>query len=412
LSRIFDDPVLHLALANLLRDRRRTLLTLLPGSAAMVALLLLWSLNDAMQESLTDNFQDSLVGSIQVHGKGFFRHPRLDRDLGSAQEVIRVLVQLGVQRWTPRLEAYGLAAGSRASTGMMLIALDPERERLVTRLARQIGSGRFLQPGDGNVCLLGRGAARNLGVRVGDSVDVITHDRFGAPVGERFEVVGLLDNGGFGIDRSILFLPLAAAQSLLEMSGRITDLVVRVPGGRIGEVSRALRRQLEGGRYEVLRWDEMFPVLAEWVKLQRGFEQFFLIVVLLPVAAAVSNVALVASLGRRREFAMMLALGNRRRDLGRLLLLESAFLGLLGSGVGLLLGWPLVTLLGRHGIDLSRWLGETGRYYLEPVLHPAVKPVDALELGLAVWSIAILAALYPAWRAGRIETAQVLAARA
>jgi len=94
------------------------------------------------------------------------------------------------------------------------------------------------------------------------------------------------------------------------------------------------------------------------------------------------------------------------------LLLESAFLGLLGSGVGLLLGWPLVTLLGRHGIDLSRWLGETGRYYLEPVLHPAVKPVDALELGLAVWSIAILAALYPAWRAGRIETAQVLAARA
>ncbi len=68
------------------------------------------------------------------------------------------------------------------------------------------------------------------------------------------------------------------------------------------------------------------------------------------MAAAVSNVALVASLGRRREFAVMLALGNRRRDLGRLLLLESAFLGLLGSSVGLLLGWPLVSALAaRHG---------------------------------------------------------------
>ena len=409
MNRLLDDPVLQLALANLLRDRRRTLL---PGCAAMIALLLLWSLNDTMQDSLTENFQDSLVGSIQVHGRDFFRHPRLDNDIGSGREVAGVLERLGVQRWTPRLEAYGLAAGPRASTGMMLIALDPERERRVTRLARQTGSGRFLEPDDGNVCLLGRGAARNLGVRVGDSVDLISHDRFGAPVGERFEVVGILDNGGFGIDRSIVFLPLSAAQSLLEMPGRITDLVVRVPGNRIGEVSAALRRQLDSRRYEVLRWDEMFPVLAEWVSLQRGFEQFFLLVVLLLVAAAVSNVALVASLGRRREFAVMLALGNRRRDLGRLLLLESAFLGLLGSSVGLLLGWPLVSALGRHGIDLSYWLGETGRYYLEPILHPSVDPGNALLLALAVWLITVLAALYPAWRAGRTETTQVLAARA
>lgn len=405
------EPILGLALANLVRDRRRTLLTLLPGSAALVALLLLWSFNDSLQDSLSKGFQEGLIGSVQVHAKGFFLHPRLDRGLPDLPQAISALEAAGVSRWTPRLETFALAAGPRTSRGLMLIAIDPEREPRVTRLAGRIGSGRFLRVNDGMNCLLGRGAARNLGVDVGDSIDLITHDRYGAPAGERCELTGILDHAGFGIDRQILFLPLRAARELLDMQGRTTDLVARVPARRLDAVSAQLAAALDPKRYEVLRWDRMFPVLAEWIRIQRGFERFFMGVALLLVAAAVSNVALVAALGRRREFAMMLALGNRRHDLARLLLTESGLLGLAGAGLGLVLGLPLIALLGRHGLDLSSWLGETQRYYLDPVLHPALDLGSAFVLALSVLLITLAAALYPAWRAGHIEPTGILSAR-
>lgn len=406
-----DDPILQLALANVLRDRRRSLLTLLPGAIALIALLLLWSFNESLQDSLSSGFQEALVGSVQIHAKGFFLHPRLDRDIADVPRAISALQAAGVERWAPRLETFTLAAGPLASSGLMLIAIDPARETRVTNLARQVGNGRFLAPDDGMNCLLGRGAARNLGVAAGDSIDLITHDRYGAPVGERCQVTGILEHGGFGIDRHIVFMPLRAAQELLEMPDRITDLVVRVPPSQLDRTSAALTRQFDPAHYEVLRWDRMFPVLSEWMEVQRGFERFFLGVALLLVAAAVSNVALVAALGRRREFAMMLALGNRRRDLVRLLLLESGLLGLAGACVGLLLGLPLVTLLGRHGLDLSPWLGDTRRYYLEPVLHPSLEPGSALWLALSVLLITLAAAIYPAWRAGRMQAVRILTAR-
>jgi len=168
---------------------------------------------------------------------------------------------------------------------------------------------------------------------------------------------------------------------------------------------------LDPQRYEVLRWDRMFPVLSEWIQLQRNFERFFMVMVLFLAAGAVSNVAMVASLGRRREFAMMLALGHRRRDLGRLMLLESTLLGLLGCGAGLMIGLPLVALLGHSGLDLSSWLGDTRRFYLEPMLHPSLSLGSILFLTSAVLLFSILAAVYPAWRTDRVDTVQILSAR-
>jgi len=228
-----DDPILSLAFANLRRDRRRTLLTLLPGAAALLALLLLGSINEALQRNLSDNFQDRLVGSLQIHGRGFFLHPRLDNAIDDTPRVISILQQQEVTRWTPRIETFALAAGPHASNGLMLIAMDPDRERGVTTLAQRIAEGRFLRTTDGPVCLLGRGAARNLGVTVGDTIDLITYDRFGAPVGDRLEVTGILEGGGFGIDRQIIFVPLGHAQTLLEMPDRVTDLVLRLPASRL-----------------------------------------------------------------------------------------------------------------------------------------------------------------------------------
>jgi ABC-type lipoprotein release transport system permease subunit len=403
-------PAAWLAWINVVRSRRRTLLTILPSAAGLAALLLLWSLDDALRGNLTGNFQDSLVGSIQVHRQGFFDQPRLSSHLGDAAEVIAALDQAGVRRWTPRLETYALAIGPGGTTGMMLIAIDPARETRVTNLHEKVGRGRFFQSGAEYACLLGESAARNLGVGVGDAIDLIANDRFGAPVGDTFIVAGIIEGGGFGVERDIVFVPLASAQELLEMGSWVTDVVMRVDDERREPVRALLRERLDADRYEVMAWNDMFPVMEEWVRVQSMFEYFFIAVVLVLVAAAVGNVALVSSLNRRREFGVMLAVGESSTGLWRMLMSESLFHGLIGCLIGLLGGMALVHLLAVTGVDMGALVGGgTERYFVDPVLYPRWDWPVALWLTLAVFGASLMSGLYPAWRASRLEPLEAFA---
>ncbi|MCB1736978.1 MAG: ABC transporter permease [Gammaproteobacteria bacterium] len=395
-----------LAFRNLWRNPRQSTLASLPGIAGLTALLLLSAINTALQENMVNNFQGQLIGSIQIHARDFFAHPRLARDLPDPARVEATARAAGVKHMTPRLESFVLAAANN-SKGLMLIAIDPRREVQVTDLPHRLSAGHFLDPARPWQCLLGEGAARTLEVGVGDLVDLIGNDRFGAPTGERFEVAGLL-RGGFGIDADIVFVPMDAAREMLSMDARQTNLVMRVSPGAENEVVAALRAALPADRYEVLAWHDMFPVMYEWIAVQRGFQWVFFAVLMLLVAAAVGNVALVANLNRRHEFGVMLAIGAGKGHLFRILGLESLFLATASSLLGLLVGLVLIDVLNRTGIDLSYWLGDTRRYYVDPILRPALAGGSIVGITAGVFAFSLIAGLLPAWRSAHLTPLEAL----
>jgi ABC-type lipoprotein release transport system permease subunit len=390
--------IFHLAVLGLVRERRRTVLAMVPTAIGVVALLLLLAFNSALHTNMTENFQDALVGSVQVHHRGFFEHPRLAANLGEGAEVIAAVKSAGIERWTPRLEHFVLASAGEATSGLMLIALDPVREPRVTGLAERVTRGQFLQPGEPWVCLLGATSAKNLAVTVGDPVVLLGNDRYGAPFAEELTVAGILTSGEMGIDQGIVFVPLAAAQTMVAMPGVITNVVLRVPEGRLEPVTEQLRAQLPDSEYEVLRWSDMFPVMEEWIRVNSGFQLIFVGAVLLLIAAGVGNVALVAALAREHEFGIMLCIGTPTTGVRNLVLLESLVIGFLGTAVGLVAALAAVHALGAVGVDLAALLGDTGRYYVDPVIRPALGLAPALAVAAAVFVITQLAGIYPALR--------------
>jgi ABC-type lipoprotein release transport system permease subunit len=184
----------------------------------------------------------------------------------------------------------------------------------------------------------------------------------------------------------------------------VTDVVISVPPEDRDAVAAQLAARLDPARYEVMRWNDMFPVMEEWVTVQTLFEYFFIGVVLILVAAAVANVALVASLARRREFQVMLAIGQSGAGLRRLLMMESLLYGLLGCGAGLLLGTLLIGILSVTGVSMEAIVGgNTERYFVDPVLFPEPDLGAALVITACVFTANLAAGLYPAWRVGTLE---------
>jgi putative ABC transport system permease protein len=400
--------ILLLAWRNVLRNARRSMLTIAAIAIGLAALLFLWGFNDGVHNSMMRNLQQVIVGSVQIHAANYFRHPKLTRDLPDALKVERLLKSDGVDEYTRRLRTFALAAGADNSEGLSLMGVDPVNEPRVTRLDEKVTRGRFIRPGDTNTCVLGATTARNLGVKLGDEVVLLAADRYGSLAADRFRLVGIMQSGEMGIDRGLAVVPLASLDTLLGMQGRVTDIVVQLPEGRLEGLTARLRRQLDPAHYEVLRWYDMYPMMKQWVVLENGFYYIFLGVVLLIVAAGVMNTVLMSTLERIHEFGIMLALGCGGWRLAVLVGIESMLLGLGGTLAGMGIGLSMVGWFHRFGIDLSSEMDSITRFYINPVIRPEINADHLLATVLSVLLAALLASLVPAWRAARLQPVEAI----
>jgi len=397
-----------MAWRNLLRNNRRSLLTIFGIAAGLCALLFLWGFNDGSHNRMMENIQQSYLGSIQIHKQGYNAKPRLADPIVQPERFAPLFGELGIERWTTRLRTFALVAGAESSLGSMVMGIDPVHEQATSTLAAKLGEGRFIRDGDGYVCLLGATAARNLGLKVGDSLVLLTQDRFDTLAAERFTLIGILDSGEMGIDRGLAVVPLATLQTMLAMEQRVSDIVMLLPSEKLEQTTAQLKAKLAGEGVEVLRWYDIFPLMKEWVRLDNGFFYLFMSVVLVIIVAGVLNTVQASMLERVHEFGVMMGLGAKGSQIGRIVLIESLLLGLCGVLLGTLLGLALVAHFHGVGIDLSSMMDTAEKYYIDPVIRTEIDTDHLLSTILIVLLCNFLAALWPAWRATRLEPVEAI----
>jgi ABC-type lipoprotein release transport system permease subunit len=197
-------------------------------------------------------------------------------------------------------------------------------------------------------------------------------------------------------------------QEMLDMQGKVTTFVLRLPEKQIAKTTRELQLRLQGESLEIMPWYTMFPIMQEWVILHNGFLYLFIGVVLFIVLAGELNTLLLSMLERTREFGVLMAIGTSRQEVAALLVAEALLIGILGTLAGLALGLLIVALTNFTGIDLSILLGSTSRFYVDPLIYPQLN-LEHLGVTLAAILLAsVTAGLYPAWRASLLQPAEVM----
>jgi len=401
--------MLSLAWRNIVRNGRRSLITVAVVALGLASLIFLWGFNDGVHNSMMRNLQQVIVGSVQVHADGYFHHPKLSRTIPDASAVTAALDSMlrPGEQYAPRLRTFALAAGEETSEGLVLLGLDPAAERRATRVYSKVDPGRFLHDNHEAACVLGETTARNLGVRPGDDVVFLTEDRYGSLAAEKLTLVGIISSGEMGIDRGLAMIPLGFMQRMTDMDGRYSEIVIQLPAARLEPVTAALKQTLGDG-YEVLRWYDMYPMMKQWVELENAFYYIFLTIVLVIIAAGIMNTVLMSMLERIREFGVMMALGCSRGRLAGMIVIESMLLGLAGIAVGVLSGLALVWYFHAAGIDLSGQMDSMARFYINPVVRTEIDTDHLMNTVLSVWIAAMLAALWPAIRAARLEPVEAI----
>lgn len=404
--------IFSLAWRNIARSSHRSLVTITAVATGLSALIFLWGFNDGVHNVMMRNLQQVIVGSVQIHHDNFFKKPSLSRHIQQTPELQKALSkvqnsgQIKASSW--RLDTFALAAGDNVSEGLVLLGIDAKTEAKTTRIAEKVDQGRFLQVGDGAVCVLGATAARNLGVVLGDDVIFLTQDRFGALAADKFKLIGIISSGEMGIDRGLAIVPLNVLQNMLEMKGRYTRVVLQIEPENLEAVTALLRASLDHSGYEVLRWYDMYPMMKQWVDLENAFYYIFLGVVLLIIAAGIMNTVLMSMLERVREFGVMMALGCSRRTLAGMVIVESMTLGALGVLLGLLVGLTLVAWFHSAGIDLSAEMDTVARFYVDPIVYTEIDSNHLWQTAGSVMAAAIVAAFVPIWRVAKLQPVEAI----
>jgi ABC-type lipoprotein release transport system permease subunit len=398
---------------SLLRHTRRTILSVVGiGIGVSMALIATSWINGAVRME---------VQAIVESGTGHLR-------IVPSQWLVRRENTLRVQDWQKALDAARarpgvevaalraranalLAFGNRAA-GVELTGVQPRQEQQINRIVRRARiEGRYLEPGDAGQIVIGSTLARRLDVATGDDLYLTLSGRHGMQ-SAMLTIVGVMYTGSRDLDESIAHVTLSDIERITGYPGP-GEITILLNDYRLVDAAReALARELPGGD-RVITWRQIDPSYAAGIESDRAFMGILIAIIVTVVALGITSAQLAAVLERRRELAILSALGMKGRQVIALLLLEAGAVGVGGAAVALLLGGSISYYLASTGVDITVFMGGEaafGDVLLDPRVHGAFG-LWVLWYALAVAEAATVAAtLYPAWLAVRVNPADSLRA--
>ena len=407
---------------NLGRNRRRTLLTAGGLAVGYVSVVVIAGLTEGIVDEMLRNGTGVLPGQIQIHGPGYLPDRDLYRTIGGRGgiDVAALLAAAeregGIAAAAPRVYAGGLVSTGAATAGAVFVGVDAERERRTTLLLTALSEGRDPAPGAREL-LIGRDLARLLAAGIGDEVVVVAPAADGSLGNDLFTVSGIFTTGMAELDLATVVLPLDVLQELLVLPpGRIHEVAVKVPRPwDAPAIATALQARLgpDTSTVVVVPWTTFRPEMADYAQLAEGSYWIVLVIVFVMAIFGVANTMLMATFERRYEIALLLTLGGSPWGLVRSILVEALALGTISIGVGSIVSVGLLVWWHHVPLDLSRVFEgfRVAGSFVRPVMRAEYPVAMFFEAAVALIATAVLASIYPAFRATRTAPAETLAGR-
>ncbi len=408
--------LLKLSARNLMRYRRRTLLTAILIAVGVVALLLFVATAGSFKQVMVGGITDSMLGHLQIHHKGYtasIDNLPLNLDLKpTAIRKIETILQSepAIASYSERVKLGAMFSNFNESTSIRLNGVDPVAEdKTVPALRQRINEGDpkglLVEPGQ---ILIPDLLAKGMKVKTGDSVVLVATNASGSVNGKNFIVRGVLDavTGPGGRDG---YIHISDARELLRLEQPdIMEIAIRLHNiEQLPSVMTKLGAQLDEIRNkdnkpltELHSWKELSP-FANIVKMIDMMTLFIRIMLIAIVLVSVLNVMLMAVYERIREIGTLAAIGTQPNTIMGMFIYEGLLLGLVGAIAGILLSLAFLAML-----QVMPPTFAFGREVI--ILHPTVSLADLGWVLLSSVLVSVLASLQPAWRASRMDPIKAL----
>jgi putative ABC transport system permease protein len=391
---------------SVLRQGRRSLVSAIAVISGTVALVLAAGFIEWTYWAMREGAIKSGLGHIQVVRAGYPENGMADPFnyvLPSASPLKDLVAGLPhVLKVAPRLTFSGLAGLGDSSLSFIASGIDVALEGGLDNISG-VEAGELLSASDHNHVLLGRGLANNLGAKPGDKLVLLVNRRGGTLNGAEVLVKGVFFTVTKAYDDVALHVPFALAEELLGAGGAHTWVVHLDDTARTRSVARAIEDRATAD-FRVIPWYEAADFYNKTVRLFSKQVFVMKVIIALVVILSISNTMMMSVTERTTEIATAMAVGLRRARVLIRFLIEGLLIGLAGGALGVALGYALAAAISHVGIPMPPPPGMSKGFLGEILVTPGLA-LDALILAAAT---ALLASVYPAWRASRTVIADAL----
>ena len=396
-----------LAWRNVVRQRRRSAVGIGAVAFGVISLILAAGFIEWIFWSMREGVIHSRVGHLQIVRPGYLEGGRADPfafllpETAPQREAIEQLP--GVKTVAPRLAFSGLASLGDSTISFIAEGLLPEREGALGSYVL-ILDGEDLSADAPKGITLGQGLAANLGAKVGDKMVLLANTRTGGINAVEVRVRGVFATTTKAFDDAALRVPLPLAQELLRVSGAHTWVILLDDTDRTRATYSTLKERFGEDQLELVPWYALADFYNKTVELFSSQVDVMRLIIAFIIVLSILNTQTMSVLERTSEIGTSMALGVTRAQTLRRFLLESLAIGLIGGALGLALGMLLALLVSAIGIPMPPPPG-MARSFVGEVRVTWPLAFDAVVLALLT---TLVAGIYPAWKASRMQIVDAL----
>ena len=404
-----------MALRNLWRNPRRTLLTIAAIAFAGTVLVFMLSFQFGVYDTMINTSVKIHAGHVQVMAQGYKDKMNMRRTISKPGKLGSLLEDMEeIEAYTYRAEGFSMVSSEERTYGVMVTGIDPDREARVSTIKSLIRTGAYFTDSGDYGALVGSLLAENLKVKPGDELTILGQARDGSIAVTVVKVRGIFSSGIDDFDRNTVQIPLKTFQETYRMQGGVHRVVAVCDSlDDVSAVKQTIVGEIAGieNTYplEVYDWKEIMPGLLQSIQMDLVSGLIMYGILIIVVAFSILNTFLMAIFERTSEFGVLMAIGTGPGRLTKILLIESIAMTCIGIFLGMGLGSIITLYFQAHGIDFTGASEIMSQMGISGTMYPRLSALSLTTGPLAVLFITALAALYPALKVRKLRPVEAIA---
>ena len=400
--------ILKIAWKNVWRSRGRSLVVIGSIVVGIWALLFGSGFMNGFLVGYMANIIDNDISNIQVHNPEF----KKDLDIkffieNGKDKAAEIRTWEGVKGATTRTVVSGMISSPKKASGVQIRGIDLENEAIVTSLDSIISEGTYFEGIKRNPVIIGSKLAENLSVKIRSKVVLTFNDSHGNITAAAFRVVGIVKSSSLAISEMYAYVRQDDLTRLAGLNGQIHEIAV-ITDPQVEEAVIVSKYKETYKEDLAETWKETAPELAMMSEMYGSMLYVLMGIIMTALVFGIVNTMLMAVLERFRELGMLMAVGMNKVRVYFMIVIETVFLGIVGAPIGLFVGWVTIYYYRVNGVDLSNYSEGLEAFGYSSILYPYLDTSAYITVTIGVIFTAVVGALYPAWKAVKLNPVEAL----
>ncbi len=389
--------IIKIAWRNLWRNKLRTSVIIISIILGLWGSLFFMAMINGMNENRISSAIDFYLAHIQIHRQGYQDDPKIDKTVIQVDKVIQIIKQSPVVTgYAPHTILPAMLTTTKGSRGIQLTGVAPELEKKVSKIPLTLVKGTYFTRFKKPSIIIGQALANKLHLKLQSKVKISFQNIQGDILSYAFRIEGIYKANNAMLEKSQIFIKQSDLTRLLNSSENlIHEIVIKLNDIKSAPIiKKEWQAQMNGNIVQT--WDEVSPELGYAQEMMATFSYIFMAIILVALSFAIINTMLMAILERKRELGIMVAIGFNKQKLFVMIMLETLFLALIATPVGMYLSYVSIAYFGRHGLtflDVAKGLEHFG---MSATVYTKLPASYYWVITAMTLMTVLLAAVYPA----------------